>query len=775
MSPYVGTNGSPTYQNQHPNQPSLGIRPPPPSPQTPTQSAAAAHALAVAASAFSSPHYSPYMFPPSLYPYYSSHQQQLGQPSAAFSPTTRSPQLSSPSPISPFLVPNLPNQSASPSLSSMISNGGGGGGLSSSLFDGIHFMASQQTSKQANDDLEESSRALQHHQSSIRSRSSPLIDLTIERTRGSARSGQESPVDCSKQQHCDLSSKTTETTESNGGGGGLKRKGPSEDQCISSTRTSESSADNRNNDLGNGSAVSASRKHRLMKPPNINISDFSVGGGSSSTPASANPYRSSNGFPTSPFPLHSPLFAHSPHPFGAAGAGHLMSASPYQQHPTTSPYHHHHHHLLEHIPLSAPPMASLSHHSSPKFDFALPASAVQPTSASAAEYRRDGFSPSARGGQINSSKDGSATSTSLMTSSSSTIPTASSSAKLISTSQSGQKEMPSSIMKDGKSRKSSLASSECKVTFQVPSNHHSSRNSAIEGADSHKAEKKESTTTTQTLNTSHKSSKQGVNSGNNSRKTCQKYPEYFRKGSTIRLGNGCLKKVEELSSVDFVDSVTSLAGNGKFKVEQSEVLAIGDHRSKRGHVRITFLVGASAVAVSLESPVEHPFFVVQKGWSSCSPSSSLKRYGLQCQRLAKGDSVVTLASRAATVTPGTGPSTGSKTSTTVGKCGQISSPRSLGSSTGSLSSASSSSTSTTASPLLCPPPAHHLSTSSAATITSSRLTAALFSNSKHQHETVGALNLDIKSAHHHKLSGRSTNQQDEDEEIDVENVDESQS
>ncbi|KAH9407324.1 hypothetical protein TYRP_012874, partial [Tyrophagus putrescentiae] len=233
------------------------------------------------------------------------------------------------------------------------------------------------------------------------SRSSPLMDLTVDRTKMGGRSGggQESPVDCSKQQqqqqNCDLLAKASEgasTLESAILSGGVKRKGPSEEHSTPSRQslsaTSESSERTSAMNDHQSSGGSASRKHRLSKPPNINISDC----GSSSA---GNPYR--NGFPppTSPFPLHSPLFAHSPHPFGGTGgSGHLVPTSPFAaHHPAYSHPHHFPHHLEHSIPLSAPPMAAFSSHhhshhqsssSTPKFDFSVGAMTGQPSSASAA-------------------------------------------------------------------------------------------------------------------------------------------------------------------------------------------------------------------------------------------------------------------------------------------------------------------------------------------------------------------------------------------------------
>lgn len=43
--------------------------------------------------------------------------------------------------------------------------------------------------------------------------------------------------------------------------------------------------------------------------------------------------------------------------------------------------------------------------------------------------------------------------------------------------------------------------------------------------------------------------------------------------------------------------------------------------------------------------MEHPFFVIGQGWSSCSPARTLAVYGLQCQKLRVGDICISLSRR----------------------------------------------------------------------------------------------------------------------------------
>lgn len=119
------------------------------------------------------------------------------------------------------------------------------------------------------------------------------------------------------------------------------------------------------------------------------------------------------------------------------------------------------------------------------------------------------------------------------------------------------------------------------------------------------------------------------------------YPAYFLKGSIIQLGTGLLKKVEDLHTEDFV---TSANVSRDLRIDSSRVLqmATGDSVAT-----LSFSVGQNQVQVTVEAPVEHPFFVFNRGWSSCNPERSLQRYRLQCQRLSVGDVCISLTHRAA--------------------------------------------------------------------------------------------------------------------------------
>ncbi|RUS80861.1 hypothetical protein EGW08_011380, partial [Elysia chlorotica] len=116
------------------------------------------------------------------------------------------------------------------------------------------------------------------------------------------------------------------------------------------------------------------------------------------------------------------------------------------------------------------------------------------------------------------------------------------------------------------------------------------------------------------------------------------YPQHFMKGSIIQLANGDLKRVEDLQTEDFVSSAQVSAD---LKVDSSTVVRIEEHLD-RGTAMLSFSVGEHRVQVTVEATLEHPFFVFGQGWSSCSVTRTLARYGLDCQKLNVGDVCISL-------------------------------------------------------------------------------------------------------------------------------------
>ncbi|VDM39758.1 unnamed protein product [Toxocara canis] len=116
------------------------------------------------------------------------------------------------------------------------------------------------------------------------------------------------------------------------------------------------------------------------------------------------------------------------------------------------------------------------------------------------------------------------------------------------------------------------------------------------------------------------------------------YPSHFMRGTVIRLQSGQLKRVEEMSTSDFV---LSAAMKSDLSLCNSTVVSIQEADKER-HVLVTFAVGEQNIQVSIEAGIEHPYFVVGQGWASCSPEKTRNTYGLICKRLAVGDVCITI-------------------------------------------------------------------------------------------------------------------------------------
>lgn len=116
------------------------------------------------------------------------------------------------------------------------------------------------------------------------------------------------------------------------------------------------------------------------------------------------------------------------------------------------------------------------------------------------------------------------------------------------------------------------------------------------------------------------------------------YPSHFMRGTVIRLQSGQLKRVEEMSTNDFV---LSAALKSDLSLCNSTVVRIQEADKDR-HVLVTFAVGEQKIQVSIEAGIEHPYFVVGEGWASCSPEKTRNSYGLICKQLAIGDVCITI-------------------------------------------------------------------------------------------------------------------------------------
>ena len=116
---------------------------------------------------------------------------------------------------------------------------------------------------------------------------------------------------------------------------------------------------------------------------------------------------------------------------------------------------------------------------------------------------------------------------------------------------------------------------------------------------------------------------------------------YFRAGSLIQLASGHMKKVEDLNTDDFV---TSAATCPDISIDQARVARL-EHSPDTGLFTIVFGVGRAGPGqelVSVHVTGDHPFFVTEQGWSSCSPAATLTSYHLEAAQLMVGDLCISL-------------------------------------------------------------------------------------------------------------------------------------
>ncbi|XP_077081209.1 uncharacterized protein LOC143733391 [Siphateles boraxobius] len=108
---------------------------------------------------------------------------------------------------------------------------------------------------------------------------------------------------------------------------------------------------------------------------------------------------------------------------------------------------------------------------------------------------------------------------------------------------------------------------------------------------------------------------------------------HFAKGSLIELAGGHLKRVEELKTEDFLRSADTLP---EFHLSTCTILLISPGPTY-GFNHLQVLLTDRNTQELLTVLAEYPFFVRDRGWSSCSPQRSAQLYGLQCRQLSAGD------------------------------------------------------------------------------------------------------------------------------------------
>ncbi|CAH0547891.1 unnamed protein product [Brassicogethes aeneus] len=118
-------------------------------------------------------------------------------------------------------------------------------------------------------------------------------------------------------------------------------------------------------------------------------------------------------------------------------------------------------------------------------------------------------------------------------------------------------------------------------------------------------------------------------------------PGSFAKGSLIQLASGDLKKIEDMRTEDFIMSADN---NPELRLAESTVVKIEENRLS-GSATITLSYNQRQAQVEVESPLEHPYFVMGRGWASCNPERSQQCYGLSVHGLQVGDILISLTPR----------------------------------------------------------------------------------------------------------------------------------
>ncbi|CAL8367585.1 unnamed protein product [Lota lota] len=108
---------------------------------------------------------------------------------------------------------------------------------------------------------------------------------------------------------------------------------------------------------------------------------------------------------------------------------------------------------------------------------------------------------------------------------------------------------------------------------------------------------------------------------------------HFTKGSLIELASGRLKRVEELRTEDFLRSADT---SPEFHLSTCTVLLIAPGNA-HGFNHLQVNLNDRNTQELLNVLEEYPFFVRDRGWSSCCPPRTAQLYGLPCRQLAEGD------------------------------------------------------------------------------------------------------------------------------------------
>ncbi|KAF2365534.1 Ataxin AXH domain, partial [Trinorchestia longiramus] len=115
------------------------------------------------------------------------------------------------------------------------------------------------------------------------------------------------------------------------------------------------------------------------------------------------------------------------------------------------------------------------------------------------------------------------------------------------------------------------------------------------------------------------------------------YYPHFQKGALVALGSE-LRKVEDMRSEDFINAADAAEDLTLDPPSVSSIVMA----SSGDTATITFNFMSRNTEMSVEPSVDHPFFVLNCGWSSCCPQKTFDKYGLSVRQLQVGDLCVSL-------------------------------------------------------------------------------------------------------------------------------------
>ncbi|ESO02279.1 hypothetical protein HELRODRAFT_136991, partial [Helobdella robusta] len=108
----------------------------------------------------------------------------------------------------------------------------------------------------------------------------------------------------------------------------------------------------------------------------------------------------------------------------------------------------------------------------------------------------------------------------------------------------------------------------------------------------------------------------------------------FQIGTKVQLKSGTLKNIEQLTTRDFVD-------DSNFKDLDLNLRKMFVMHMKENHemnsVMLGFAIVEENVQMTVEARVEHPFFLLNRGWASYSPDETWNKFGMTCERLQVGN------------------------------------------------------------------------------------------------------------------------------------------